>query len=126
MAVKAALAVAGVAFAIGAVAFFLVALHVWLSSRLGAIGSASAIGGGLLVVALVLLFVASRPIRAPKGTVEQSAERISSAFSDALERLGRQGGAPGSALANPVLLAVGMAVVAGFALGRRRPRRTRG
>jgi hypothetical protein len=52
-------AVAGVAAlaTLGALVVGLIALHVWLETRIGALASLGVIGGGLLAVALILLVV---------------------------------------------------------------------
>jgi hypothetical protein len=120
LALKGMLAGLGLVLMTAAAAFLLVALHTWLSGRYGPVVSASAIGGVLLLIGLVLLFVASRPLKPERGAVEATAARLGRTVSDTMDQLAGGTGPAGSPLHNPLLLAVGVAAMAGFLLGRRR------
>jgi hypothetical protein len=99
-----------------AICFFLVALHLYLSGLLNPIASAAIIGGVLLLIALILFFLASRPMRS--ATSAKPASQATDTFSDSLSRLGQMAGA-GGLLANPLLPIAGVALVVGYLLGRR-------
>ena len=70
MAGRGMLGAAGAIVLVVALCFFLVAAHLWLSGLLNPIASAAIIGGVLLVIALILFFVASRPVRAARSRGE--------------------------------------------------------
>jgi hypothetical protein len=120
LAVRGVLAVAGAVALVIALCFFLVALHVWLAGELGVVASASIIGGALLAVALLLLFLASRPMREQARAVEQPAARVGDALGEGMARLAEAAGSARSPLRNPVFQAAGLALIAGIFLGRRR------
>jgi hypothetical protein len=123
------LAVRGILGAVGAVllvvsvSFFLVAAHLWLSDLLNPIASAAIIGGVLLLIAVLLFFLASRPMREQASAVESPVEELGDTLRQGTSRLGEALGPPGSPLRNPVLQAAGLALIAGFFLGRRGKRR---
>lgn len=119
LAVRGILAGCGIAVFVVSLCFFLVAAHLWLSIQVGGIGSAAIIGGVLLVVALILLFLASRPMREQARAVEQPAEQVGNVFSEGLARLGQAAGSRQSPLRNPVFQAASLALIAGLFLGRR-------
>lgn len=115
----------GALFAIIAVCFLLVALHLWISGLLNPIASAAIIGGVLLVISIILFFVASRPMkeRAPPAR-ESVAEAtgaggIGDALGEGFARLSQAAGAGGSPLRNPLFQAASLALIAGFFFGRR-------
>lgn len=124
------LAVRGILGAVGAVilvmslSFFLVAAHLWLSDLLNPIASAAIVGGVLLAIGLLLFFLASRPMREQSRAVENPLEQLSGTFGESASRFGDALGSAGSPLRNPVFQAAGLALLAGFFLGRRgrRPR----
>jgi hypothetical protein len=123
------LAVRGILGAVGAVVlfisvcFFLVAAHLWLSDLLNPIASAAIIGGVLLFIAVLLFFLASRPMREQARAVESPIEELGDTLRQGASRLSEALGPPGSPLRNPVLQAAGLALIAGFFLGRRGKRR---
>lgn len=119
MAVKGMLAAIGLIVLIAALCFFLVAAHVWLSGAVGTVGSASIIGGVLLVVALLLLFLASRPMREEARAVESTADQLGGTLGEGIGRLGQLAGSRQSPLRNPVFQAASLALIAGIFLGRR-------
>jgi hypothetical protein len=119
LAVRGVLAAAGAVALVVALCFFLVAVHVWLSGEFGVIASASIIGGVLLAIALLLLFLASRPMREQARAVEQPAAQIGDALGEGMARLAQAAGSPRSPLRNPVFQAAGLALIAGIFLGRR-------
>lgn len=106
-----------------ALCFFLVAAHLYLSSLLNPIASAAIIGGVLLVIALILFFLASRPMTGQARAGDGQAAQLGDAIKDSAARIGDAFGGGQSPLQNPVLLAAGFALVAGFLLGRRGRRR---
>lgn len=112
----------GLAILLIAVSFLLVALHLYLSDVLNPIASAAIIGGVLLLIALILFFIASRPLkpRARTASGETPAGQIGDALREGFSRLGEAAGAGASPLRNPVLPAAGIALFIGYLLGRRR------
>jgi energy-coupling factor transporter transmembrane protein EcfT len=111
-----------------ALCFFLVAAHLYLSSLLNPIASAAIIGGVLLLIALILFFLASRPIDGKaRASGDDQAAQLGDAIKDGAARIGDafSGGGGGGPLQNPVLLAAGFALFAGFLLGRQGRRRRR-
>jgi hypothetical protein len=117
MAVRGVLGLAGAIVLVVSICFFLVAAHLWLSGLLNPIASAAIIGGVLLVVALLLFFIASRPVRAPKA--ENPVEQLGETLRQGATRFGESLGAGQAPLKNPVFLTAGLALLAGFLLGRR-------
>jgi hypothetical protein len=101
--------------------FLLVALHLYLSGLLNPIASAAIIGGVLVLFALILFFVASRPMdrTAKAASAEQPVGQIGDALREGMARLGQAAGSEGSPLRNPLLQAAGVALVVGYFLGRR-------
>jgi hypothetical protein len=110
--------VVGAVILVIAICFFLVALHLYLSDLLNPIASAAIIGGALLLIALILFFLASRPMRSGGAPAAKPAAQGGDTFSDSLSRLGQMAGA-GGLLANPLLPVAGVALVVGYLLGRR-------
>jgi hypothetical protein len=110
--------VVGAVIAVIALCFLLVALHLFLSDVLNPIASAAIIGGVLLLIALILFFVASRPMRSGGAPAAKPAAQGGDSFSDSLSRLGQMSGA-GGLLSNPLLPIAGVALVVGYLLGRR-------
>ncbi|HEX9905722.1 MAG TPA: phage holin family protein [Propylenella sp.] len=123
LAVRGMLGVVGIIILVIAVCFFLLAAHLYLSVLLDPIASAAIIAGILLAIALVLLFLASRPMRERARGVEQPAAEIRRAVNEGLAGLGL--GAEGSPLRSPVLLSSLFALLAGILLGSRASRRKR-
>jgi hypothetical protein len=113
-------AVGGVILVIG-LCFLLVALHLYLSDLLNPIASAAIIGGVLLLIAIILFFLASRPMRAKPtvATTPSSTAGAGDTFSESISRLGQMAGASGSPIRNPLFQAAGVALVVGYLLGRR-------
>jgi hypothetical protein len=113
-------AVGSVIFVI-ALCFLLVALHLYLSGLLNPIASAAIIGGVLLLIALILFFLASRPIRAKPAAanMQTPAAGAGDTFSESISHLGQMAGASGSPIRNPLFQAAGVALVVGYLLGRR-------
>jgi len=111
----------GLAFLLIGICFLLVALHLYLSGVLNPIASASIIGGVLVLVALILFFVASRPMKARVRTAsaQEPASQIGDAVREGMARLGQAAGSSESPLRNPLLQAAGVALVVGYFLGRR-------
>lgn len=119
LAVRGILGAVGAVVLIIAVCFFLVTAHLFLSRLLNPIASAAIVGGVLLAVSLLLFFLASRPMREQARAVENPVEQLGDTFGDTASRFGEALGSAGSPLRNPVLQAAGLALVAGFFLGRR-------
>ena len=110
--------VLGAVILVIAICFFLVALHLYLSDLLNPIASASIIGGVLLLIALILFFLASRPMRSAPATTTKPVGQAGNTLSDSLSRLGQMAGGSGL-LGNPLLPIAGVALVVGYLLGRR-------
>ena len=121
IALRGGLAVAGAIVLVAAICFFLVAGHLYLSTHLNPIASAAIIGGVLLAIALLLLFLASRPIRDPD--TDKRLGEAGDKLREATARLTDALGPPGTPLRNPVVAAFGLTLVLGFLLGRRSRRR---
>ena len=119
LAVRGAIGAVGATVLVIALCFFLVALHVALSGELGAIASASIIGGVLLAVALLLLFLASRPMREQARAVERPAGQVGDALGEGMARLAQAAGSTRSPLRNPLFQAATLALIVGIVLGRR-------
>jgi hypothetical protein len=104
-----------------ALCFLLVALHLYLSDLLSPIASASIIGGVLLLIAIILFFLASRPMRAKAAaaSAQSSTAGAGDTISESISRLGQMAGASGSPIRNPLFQAAGVALVVGYLLGRR-------
>jgi hypothetical protein len=119
LAIKGALAAAGLLISVIALCFFLVTLHVFLSEAVGSAGSAAIIGGVLHLIALVLFFIASRPTT----TSAAPAPLAGGAASQSWSRLAQSATSGESPLMNPVFQAAALALAAGFFLGRKRPER---
>ncbi len=117
LAIRGTLGVAGLIVLIVSVCFFLVAAHLYLSELLNPIASAAIIGGALLLIALILFFLASRPLG--EARAENPVEELSQTFQEGRERINDALGPEGSPLRSPVVQAAALAVVAGFFLGRR-------
>lgn len=113
-------AVGGVILVI-ALCFLLVALHLYLSILLNPIASAGIIGGVLLLIAVILFFLASRPMRAKPAAASAPSPTagVGDAFSEGFAKLGQMAGGSGSPIRNPLFQAAGVALVAGYLLGRR-------
>jgi hypothetical protein len=118
LAIKGGLAAAGLLISVIALCFFLVALHVLLSEAVGSAGSAAIIGGVLLLIALVLFFIASRPTKTSAAPAP-----LSGAAGQSWSRLAQSATSGESPLMSPVFQAAALALVAGFFLGRKRPER---
>ena len=112
---------AGAVLALIGLCFLLVALHLWVSGLLNPIASAAIIGGVLVVIALILIFLASRPMaaRAPAPTQVDPTASAGDTLQDAMARFGPAGAAIAR---HPLFPAAAMALVAGFFLGRRSKR----
>lgn len=119
LAVRSMLGAIGAAVAIIALCFFLVTAHLSLSLWVGPIGSSAIIGGVLLIIALVLFFLASRPMREQARAVEQPAAHLNDALGGSFARISQMLGSGQSPLLSPVFLSAGLALVAGLFLGRR-------
>jgi hypothetical protein len=119
LAVRGVFAVAGAVVLIVSVCFFLVALHLWISDLLNPIASAAILGGVLLLLALLLFFLASRPMREQARAVENPLGQFEETIRDGASRLSDALGPPGSPLRSPVLQAAALALVAGVLLGLR-------
>lgn len=118
VAIKSILAAAGFLILVIAFCFLLVALHLWLSAVLNPIASAAIIGGALLIVAAILLYLASRPARAVSPVAPPAAAKGADTDWSQIARGFASGRTP---LASPVFQAAVLALIAGFFLGRRRP-----
>jgi hypothetical protein len=114
------LGAAGTLFAVLALCFFLVALHLALSRMLNPIGSAAIIGGMLLVIALILFFMASRPLE-DRPAVAEEADPVAN-IGDSLREGMARFGSGGALLRHPLFPAAVTALLAGFFLGRRTKR----
>jgi hypothetical protein len=127
MAQRGVLGFAGLIIFVIALCFFLVAAHLYLSSLLNPIASAAIVGGVLLLIALILFFLASRPIDGKaRASGDDQAAQLGDAIKDGAARIGDAfSGGGGGPLQNPVLLAAGFALFAGFLLGRQGRRRGR-
>ena len=125
LAVRGVFGAAGAIVLVVAICFFLVALHLWISDVLNPVASAAIIGGVLLAIALLLFFLASRPMREQASVAEQPLGQMGDMLSDGMARLNRAAGTEGSPLRNPVLQAASLALVAGLFLGWRGTRRGR-
>jgi protein-S-isoprenylcysteine O-methyltransferase Ste14 len=119
LAIRGALGAVAVVVLVVALCFFLVAAHLWLSQLVNPIASAAIIGGVLLAIALLLFFLASRPMGQRARAVENPVEEVGEALSHGASRLNEALGPEGSPLRNPVFQAAGLALIAGFFLGRR-------
>lgn len=118
LAVRSILAAIAAVVGVTALVFFLVAGHLALTQAVGAVASAAIIGAVLLVLALLLFFLASRPMREQSRAVEEPAAQFEHVIGDGLSRL-RGAGAP---LRSPMLFASILALAAGLFLGRRSKR----
>ena len=114
----------GALVAIIALCFFLAAAHLYLSSLLNPIASAAIIGGVLLAIALILFFIASRPMSksVPKPAEREPTAGVGDAIREGVAKFGEAAAASNSPLRNPVVQTAGMALIAGFLLGRRSKR----
>jgi NADH:ubiquinone oxidoreductase subunit 6 (subunit J) len=104
----------GALFAVFALAFLLVAAHLSLSRLLNPIASAAIIGGVFLLIALILFFIASRPMtkRAPApAEADSPVASVGDALRDGMARFG-----------SPLFLSAAAALIAGIFLGRRTKR----
>ena len=110
--------VVGAVIAVIALCFLLVALHLYLSGLLNPIASAAIIGGVLLLIAIILFFIASRPMRSASKPPAKPAGQAADTFSESLSRLGQMAGT-GGLFANPLLPIAGVALAVGYLLGRR-------
>jgi hypothetical protein len=118
LAVRGILAAIGIVVLVMALCWLLIALHLWLSAKVGPIGSAAIIGGVLLIIAAVLLFLASRTGRTPAPAPAQAADPLG----ETIARAAQSVAAGPSPLTSPVFLASLAALSAGIFLGRyRRP-----
>jgi hypothetical protein len=108
----------GALFAIFALAFLLVALHLFLSGLLNPIASAAIIGVVLLIVALVFFYVASRPMRPAAST---GGEPMTDSLRDGMARL-NESGIAASLFRHPLFPTAAAALLAGIFLGRRSKR----
>src|SRR4051812_36825878 len=82
------LGVVGTVLAVIALCFLLVALHLWISGLLNPIASAAIIGAVLFLIALILFFLASRPM-ATRVSAPTQADSVASAgdtLQDAMTR----------------------------------------
>jgi hypothetical protein len=114
--------VVGAVIAVIALCFLLVALHLYLSSLLNPIASASILGGVLLLIALILFFIASRPMRsatAPAQSTPSPAAGVGNTFSESFAKFSQLASASGSPIRNPLFQAAGVALIVGYLLGRR-------
>ena len=113
--------VVGAVIAVIALCFLLVALHLYLSGLLNPIASAAIIGGVLLLIAIILFFIASRPMRASPAaqSAPSPATGVGSMFSENFAKFGQLAGASGSPIRNPLFQAAGIALIVGYLLGRR-------
>ena len=110
----------GALFAVIALCFFLVAAHLYLSGLLNPIASALIIGGVLLVIALILLFLASRPL--PGSSSAKGQPESLGGIGEGTGQDWTQSSAVDAVLRHPLFPAAAMALVAGFFLGRRSKR----
>ncbi len=112
--------IAAVLFII-AVCFFLVALYLWLAGVLNPIASAAIIGGGLLLIALILFAVAASMFKGPARAEPPKSigAELGNALRGGMDRLSAAASSSQSPLNNPLLQAVGLAIVVGFLLGRK-------
>jgi hypothetical protein len=119
------LGVFGAIFFVIALLFFLIAAHLWLSAVLNPIASAAIIGAVLLVIALVFFVLASSAVREPAKAhpVEDGGSQFGDALREGMARLGAAAGSGQSPLRNPIFQAAGLAIIAGFLLGRKSKRR---
>jgi protein-S-isoprenylcysteine O-methyltransferase Ste14 len=108
----------GALFAVIALCFFLVAAHLFLSGLLSPIASALIIGGVLLVIALILLFLASRPF-AGRSPISSQPQPLAG---EGTSENWTQSAAVDAVLRHPLFPAAATALVAGFFLGRRSKR----
>jgi hypothetical protein len=115
---QAILASIALVFVLGAAAFGLVALHIWLAGELGPIASAGLIAFILLVIGAVLALVARRP-RGVQPRAEGPGEELQQTLQHGYARPARAS-REGSPLTNPVVLGMAAALLAGILLGRRR------
>lgn len=123
-AVRGALAALGILFLGLAMVFVLVAAHTWLSARWGTIVSAIVLAAALVIIGLVFLLLASRPLREAATEPPHAGAELTRGLGDAAAPAHATGLAA-SPLQNPTLQAAGMGLIAGILLGRRRPRRRR-
>lgn len=117
--IRGILGVAGAVALVISICFFLVAAHLYLSSLLNPVASAAIIGGVLLFIAVLLFFLASRPMREQARAAEDPIGEMGDTFRQGAARINEALGPEGSLLRNPVLQAAGLALIAGFVLGRR-------
>ena len=119
IALRGGFGLAGAIVLVIALCFFLVAAHLYLSTLVNPIASAAIIGGVLLAVALILFFLASRPLRAQGKGADDPLGRAGEALSDAAARAKEALGPPDSPLRNPAIVIAGLTLIVGFLLGRR-------
>ncbi len=123
IAVRGSLGFAGAIVFFGALCFLLLAAHLGLSALINPIASAAIIGGVLLVAALILFLLASRPIKAGDRKGQDSVEEAVDELKESVSRLGDRLGTDQPPLKNPIVVGAGLALVIGFLLGRRDRRR---
>ena len=111
----------GAVLAVIALCFFLVAAHLYLSTLLNPVASAAIIGGVLLLIALILFFLASRPMTPRSAAMEEPSPTAaaSDTLQEAMERFGPVGA---TLVRNPLFPAAAIALLAGIFLGRRSKR----
>lgn len=119
VAVRGAFGIVGLVVLLAGLGFLLAAADIWLAGLYGPVIAASIVGGALLVLAIILFLLASRPIEpAPKQRPAPADmfSQVGSGFAG-LGRSAAEG--EGSAIQNPAVLAAGFALLAGFMMGRR-------
>jgi hypothetical protein len=113
---KGILAVVGGIAGLISLCFFLVAAHLWMSQHVGSTLSACIIGGVLLAIALLFVFLATRSSDAEE--VAEPVSRPDEPAGYAVTELARMVSGRQSAWRSPVLQAAGLALIAGIFLGR--------
>ena len=122
LAVRGVLGVLGVAVLLIALCFLLVAVYLWLALLVGPVVSAAILGGALLAVAIILLLLASRPMRG-QAKAEEAVEDAVDSLRESASKLADALGAERQALRSPVMVGAGLALIVGFLLGRQGRRR---
>ena len=115
---QAVLAGIALVFLLGAAAFALIALHVWLSEEIGPMASAGLIAVILLLLAAIFLLLARREPRRQPPPAENVSEQLGETLQQGYARLAQAGGG-GSPWTNPVVLGMAAALALGILLGRR-------
>lgn len=105
-------------FFLSAFGFGLFAAFLWLARELDPIRAALIVMTALLLVGLILLFAASRPVKT-KSPLDNPVETASEAVQSGLDRLKRSAKKADSPFKNPIVQLAALAALIGYLIGRR-------